>query len=320
MRRALVAIVGATATGKTAVGEEVARALSGEVVCADARQVFRELEIGTGKPTPEERSALPHHLFEWLSLEERATAGRWARAAAESCEHCFARGVVPVLVGGSGLYLGALQEGLHPEPAREPALRAELERECDALGVESMHARLRERDREAAAALSPRDRQRVLRALEITGTSGHTLAWWRQRPREAPLAAEWHAHEITCAPDVLAARIASRTRAMWTQGLLEETRGLVAAGLEAPLRRLAAIGYDEALGMLHEQLDAGSAERRMNERTRQLAKRQRTWFRHQMAADVVASDRETASALAARIVERFRRGGARRFDTRQGAP
>ena len=284
MRRTLVAIVGATATGKTAVGESVAARLAGEVVCADARQVFRELELGTGKPTPAERARRPHHLFAWLALGERSTAGRWARAAADVCEACFARGVTPVLVGGSGLYLAALQRGLHPEPPRDAAARGALERECDAVGVAAMHARLRERDPVAAASLGPRDRQRVLRALEITSVGGHTLAWWRERPREAPLAADWRAYELTCPPEQLAERIASRTRSMWERGLLAETRALRDAGLEPALRRLAAIGYDEALEQLAGRISPEQAEQRMNERTRQLAKRQRTWFRHQLAA------------------------------------
>ena len=284
MRRTLVAIVGATATGKTAVAEAVADRLAGEVVCADARQVFRELELGTGKPTPAERAKQPHHLFAWLTLGERPTAGRWARAAAELCEACFARGVTPVLVGGSGLYLTALQQGLHPEPPRDAAVRRALEQECDAVGVEAMHARLCDRDADAAAALSPRDRQRVLRALEITSVGGHPLGWWRERPREAPLAADWRAYELTCPPDELAERIARRTRDMWAQGLLAETRALRDAGLEPALRKLAAIGYDEALEQLAGRMSSQQAEQRMSERTRQLAKRQRTWFRHQIVA------------------------------------
>jgi tRNA dimethylallyltransferase len=306
MRRTLLAVVGATATGKTAAGEALAAQVGGEVVCADARQVFRELELGTGKPTPAERGTRPHHLFEWLALGERPTAGRWARAAAEVCERCFARGVTPVLVGGSGLYLVALQRGLHPEPPRDPAARAGLEAECDAVGVEEMHARLAARDPEAAAALARRDRQRVLRALEITGVCGHTLAWWRSRPREAPLAAEWRTFELTCEPAALAERIAERTQAMWEQGLLAETRALCEAGLEPALRRLAAIGYDEALERLAGRLSATEAEQRMNARTRQLAKRQRTWFRHQMATEPLALDAASAPGWAERVAAALR--------------
>ncbi len=290
MRRTLVAIVGATATGKTALGEGVAVRLGGEVVCADARQLFRELNLGTGKPTPRERGERPHHLFEWLSLGEQPTAGRWARAASALCEDCFARGVLPVLVGGSGLYLTALHEGLHPEPPKDPGLRAVLARECEALGVLAMHEQLRACDPAAASALHAHDRQRVLRALEVNRLSGHPLAWWRETPREAPLAADWRIHELTCEPEQLGRRIAARTRAMWAAGLLDEVRGLLDAGHESALRRLNAIGYDEALEQLHGRVSAGEAQARTDLRTRQLAKRQRTWFRHQLQRDHVAQE------------------------------
>jgi len=255
VRRTIVAMVGATATGKTALGEALAATLGGEVVCADARQVFRELEIGSGKPTPAERAARPHHLFDWLALGERPAAGAWARAAAAACEACFERGTLPLLVGGSGLYVEALQRGLHPEPPKD-----------------------------AARALKVRDRQRVLRALEIVEASGHTLGWWREHARESPLAAEWRAFQLVVEPAVLRARIAARTEAMWRDGLLEETRALIAAGKEEPLRRLSAIGYDEALDVLAGRLTPEAAKQAITLRTAQLAKRQRTWFRHQLSA------------------------------------
>lgn len=298
MRRRLVAIVGATATGKTAVGEQVARALAGDVVCADARQVFRELEIGTGRPTPAERASQPHHLFDLWSLGERATAGAWARAAAEVCERLFTAGRTPVLVGGSGLYLSALQLGLHPEPPKDADVRARLESECEAIGAEGMHAKLRGLDPDAASRLAPRDRQRVLRALEIVVTGGKPLQWWRDRPREAPLEADWRCHELTCRIETLSERIERRTGEMWAAGLEQETAALVAAGKEPALRSLAAIGYDEALDVLAGVIAHDEARRRMNERTRQMAKRQRTWFRHQMVSVPHEADDEGALARA----------------------
>jgi len=282
--RTVVALVGATAAGKTALAETLAPRLAGEVVCADARQVFIELEKGTGKPTPAERAVLPHHLFDWLSLGERPTAGGWARAAASVCEGCFARGTVPVLVGGSGLYVEALQRGLHPEPPADTGVRARLQSECESSGVEAMHARLTRLDPDAARSLKPRDRQRVLRALEVVEVSGHTLGWWREHAREAPLAADWHAFQLVVEPAALRVRITARTEAMWRDGLLEETRALVAAGLEEPLRRLSAIGYDEAREVLGGRLAPEAEMQAMSLRTGQLAKRQRTWFRHQFAA------------------------------------
>jgi len=312
MRRTLVAVVGATATGKTAVSEAVAARLGGEVVCADARQVFRELEIGTGRPSPAERAARPHHLFDLWGLGEKATAGSWARAASVVCEDLFARGVTPVLVGGSGLYLAALQQGLHPEPPKDAAVRASLVTECDALGSEAMHARLAALDPAAAARLAPRDRQRILRALEIVIVGGRPLATWREAPREAPLVAEWRSFELVCEPATLGRRIEERTRAMWAAGLLEETRALVASGHGESLTSLAAIGYDEAMALLAGTLDAATAEARMNERTRQMAKRQRTWFRHQMSAEVLSAESpEAFDALAERIVRDVGGGGAR---------
>ena len=305
-RGIVVALAGATATGKTAVGERVAARLGGAVVCADARQVYRELEIGTGKPTPAERAERPHRLFDWLDLSERATAGRWAREAAAVCERLLEDGVTPVLVGGSGLYLAALERGLHPEPPADAGLRARLEAAWSAEGPEAMHARLASLDPGAAASLRVRDRQRVLRALEIVTAGGRPLSWWRERPRAAPLAAEWRVFQLVCPPEVLGERIAARTRAMWEQGLLEETRGIVTAGKEGALRRLAAIGYDEALAVLAGTLTRDAAIERTAQRTRQLAKRQRTWFRHQLASEPIDAARidDELDAIAERVASR----------------
>ena len=298
MRRVAVALVGATATGKTAVGELLAERLHGAVVCADARQVFRELECGTGKPTPAERKRWPHFLFDLLRVGDRASAGRWASAAADVCERLFAEGITPVLVGGSGLYLTALQKGLHPEPPRDESLRARLEQEYSAEGTDAMHAKLAVLDAEAASKLRPRDRQRVLRALEIILAGGRPLAWWREQPRVPPIQAEWRTYELVCSPTVLTNRIHERTKSMWEAGLLDEVRDLIQAGKGPALRRLAAIGYDEALDVLEGRLAPEDARARMSLRTRQMAKRQRTWFRHQVEAARLDVDSVPADALA----------------------
>ncbi len=283
MRRAVI-LAGATATGKTDLGEDLAAALGGEIVCADARQVFAELEIGTGKPTPAQRDALPHHLFDALALGERASAGEWARRARATCEALFARGVVPVLVGGSGLYLRALLEGLHAEPPHDAAIRERLRAEWESEGAAAMHARLAASDPATAARLAPRDRQRILRALEVEAASGRPLSAWHAAPTREALAADWRIAELVCDPEQLAARIDTRTRAMFAGGLLEETRALLDAGKGPALAALRAIGYDEAMACLAGTCDRAEAEAATSLRTRQLAKRQRTWFRHQLAA------------------------------------
>lgn len=297
--RTLVAVVGATATGKSDLGEALAAALDGEVVCADARQVFRELETGTGKPSPAERAARPHHLFEALGLEERPSAGWYARTAREALEGVFGRGRPAVLVGGSGLYLRALLEGLHEEPPGDPAIRERLRAELLAGGPAALHARLAAVDPETAARLAPRDGQRVTRALEVHAASGRPLSWWHRHAERRPLVADVRRVEVTCATPRLIERIERRTRAMFDGGLVGETRALVEAGRGEALRALKAIGYASVLELLAGRLDRAAAEAQTNLRTRQLAKRQRTWFRHQGgAARLVTRERWEGGALA----------------------
>lgn len=303
MERRVVAIVGATATGKTALAEAVAQRLDGEVVCADSRQVFRDLEIGTGKPDPAERAARPHHLFGALALDQPASAGWYAREARAACESIHARGRLPVFVGGSGLYLRAATRGLFDSPAIDPAVRERLRAEFAELGADAMHARLATTDPGIAARLHPADRQRVLRALEVGESTGHPLSWWHARQGAGPagLDAPWRIVELTADPAFLRERIAARTRRMFDHGLPEEAAALVEAGLEVPLRALRAIGYDEALDLIAGSIDRREAERRVDLRTSQLAKRQRTWFRHQLdsiAIDASLADRDDLLARA----------------------
>lgn len=295
----IIAIVGATATGKTAVAEAVAAALDGEVVCADSRQVFRELEIGTGKPTPEERARRPHHLFDALGLGARASAGWYAGTARAACVAIRARGRVPVLVGGSGLYLDAARRGLAPAPPHDPSVRAELRAALEREGPEALHRRLAAADPESARRLAPRDAQRIARALEVFEATGRPLSAWHAGGRTGGIAGRWRILELTCPPRDLLPRIERRTRRMFDEGLVEETRALVAAGHGPALERLRAIGYDEALALLAGRLARPDAEARVNLRTRQLAKRQRTWFRHQVEAERLGVGPADPAALAA---------------------
>ena len=302
MKPPVIAIVGATATGKTALAEAVAEALDGELVCADSRQVYRELETGTGKPTPEQRARRPHHLFEALELDRRASAGAWVRAAAETCGAIRERGRTPVLVGGSGLYLRALQHGIASEPPHDAALRARLADEVRSVGVAAMHQRLQQVDPVIAARVAATDTQRVTRALEVWMASGHPLSWWqRERPGGA-LPAEWRTVELTHEPVRLAERIAARTHDMFEHGLIEETHALLDRGRGEALQALRAVGYDEALELLRGTIDRGEAEARTNRRTRQLAKRQRTWFRHQMETVRLDVGEHRADELVARAL------------------
>ena len=302
----VVAVVGATATGKTALGEALAQALDGEVVCADSRQVFRELELGTGKPAPAERSAIPHHLFDALGLGQRPSAGWYAGVVGAVCSAVQSRGRTPVLVGGSGLWLRAAQHGLSGEPPHDAWVRARIQAELVRVGPEALHERLALVDPVTAGRLQPRDRQRITRALEVHEASGRPLSWWHERRGEPAAAGEWHVFELTCDPPALDERIALRTRWMFDAGLVEETRALVGDGHEPALRALRAVGYDEALDLLAGGLTRAEAEQRTRLRTRQLAKRQRTWFRHQVEAVRLAPAGPGPAAGLAEILQRLR--------------
>jgi tRNA dimethylallyltransferase len=280
----IIAVVGATATGKTDFGEALAESLGGEVVCADSRQVFRELEVGTGKPAPADLAARPHHLFDALTLGSRPSAGWYAKTVGAVCAAIHSRRRTPVLVGGSGLWLRAAQHGLSGEPPQDARVRARIQAELERIGPEALHERLALVDPAVAARLAPRDRQRITRALEVHEASGRPLSWWHERKGAPAVTGDWRVLELTSSPAVLDGRIARRTRWMFENGLVEETQALVAEGQEAPLRALRTVGYDEALDLLAGRLSRDEAEARTNLRTRQLAKRQRTWFRHQIEA------------------------------------
>jgi len=289
--RRILAIVGATATGKTDLAESLAEAIGGEVVCADSRQVFRDLDVGTGKPDPATRAARPHHLFEALGLEDAASAGWYAGAAGAACAAIHGRGRIPVLVGGSGLYLAAAREGLAPTPPADPAVRARLADAWRAQGTPALHARLAQGDPETASRLAPNDSQRVRRALEVLEATGRPLSWWHRQPARGAIAGDWRVLELRVAPAPLAARIERRARWMFEHGITTEAESIERRGLGAALEALRAVGYDEALALLRGTLTREQAIARTGLRTRQLAKRQRTWFRHQPAgAQLEAGD------------------------------
>jgi len=304
-----VALVGATATGKSALAEGLARALDAEIVCCDSRQVFAELELGTGKPTPAERDAWPHHLFDALRLGAHASAGWFARAAGEACAGVRQRGRLPLLVGGTGLYLRALREGLAPTPPHDPDLRRRLRAELEALGPEALHARLAAVDPPTAGRLAPRDRQRIGRALEVHELTGKPLSWWHARTPAPPADASWTVLEVVVDPGELRARIARRTAWMFGHGLIEETSALLEAGAGDALRALRAIGYDEAIELIARRLDRSAAEARVNLRTARLAKRQRTWFRHQEEGLLLEATGLGPEPLERAAIERLRGAG-----------
>jgi tRNA dimethylallyltransferase len=297
-----IAIVGATATGKSRLAVELATRLGGEIVNADAFQVYRGLDIGTAKPEPEARAAVAHHLIDILEPGESFSAGSFARRAAAAIADIVARGRVAIVAGGTGFYLRALGAGLAPMPAVPAEVRERLAARCAREGVPALHAELAGVDPESAARIAPRDRHRVLRALEVWLASGETLSSWHRRAPATPAAAPTlRKIGLTLPRAVLYDRIESRVASMLERGWLDEIRGLLAAGVPPAAPAFRAIGYRSMIEHLSRGRDLESATREAVVATRRYAKRQETWFRRERDIEwLEARDRESALEAALR--------------------
>ena len=243
MAARIVAVVGPTATGKSSLALRLARELGGEIVNADALQVYRGFDIGTAKSTPEERRGVPHHLIDILEPGERYSAGEFSRLARDRIRDITARGRCAIVAGGSGLYLRALWSGMAPLPPADPAVRRRLEEQLERDGIAGLYAVLQRVDPPTAARLGARDSQRVLRALEVFETTRRPLSTWIAR---APFGAEPLAMRkigLTLPRAVLYDRIEKRAREMMERGWVEEIERLLASGVDRNAPAFQAIGY-----------------------------------------------------------------------------
>lgn len=270
----MICIVGPTATGKTRLSVALAQALDGEVVSFDSMQVYRGMTIGTAAPTPEEMAGVPHHMIGVIDPRENFSVSRYCELADPIVQDIFRRGKTVVLVGGTGLYIDSLIAGRAFAPQPQDGLRAALEREADERGMDTMLDRLRAVDPETAATLHPSNRKRVLRALEVYEQTGLPISEHNRRtqalpPRYDPL---WIGLDYENR-QTLWQRITQRVDGMLEAGLREELAALVALGLPRDSTALQAIGYKELLN------DPATAREQIVLRSRQYAKRQRTWFR-----------------------------------------
>jgi tRNA dimethylallyltransferase len=303
-----IVLAGPTASGKTAVALALARRLPLEVISVDSALVYRGMDIGTAKPTAAERAAVPHHLIDILDPAEAYSAARFVDDATRLAREIRARGRLPLLVGGTMLYVKALRGGLDPMPPADPALRAALDARAAAEGWPALHAELRRVDPASAARLAPGDRQRVQRALEVFLVSGRPLSAWQAGAASAP-GGDWPLVALEPASRAwLHERIAARFDAMLAAGLIDEVRALRARGdLHRELPAMRCVGYRQAWAALETGELAALRETGIAA-TRQLAKRQLTWLRsmperHRIdcdAPDAMARAIETLRALAAR--------------------
>jgi tRNA dimethylallyltransferase len=271
----VVAVVGPTAAGKSALSIELARILGGEVVNADSMQLYRGLDIGTAKLTPTERAGVPHHVLDIWDVTEPASVAEYQRLARRAIDDILARGRVPLLVGGSGLYVRAVLEEFE-FPGTDPALRARLEEELARLGPAALYERLRAVDPAAAARILPGNGRRIVRALEVVELTGAPFT--AALPEPVP-----HYDSVSIGVDrdtaELDERIAVRVDEMWAAGLVEETRHLVGLGLRSGRTASRALGYQQVLRLLDGELTDEQARAETVRATRRFVRRQRSWFR-----------------------------------------
>lgn len=270
-------LTGPTAVGKTAISLELAEHLNAEIISADSRQIYRPLTIGTAKPAPEELARIPHHFIDELELGEPFSAGRFARAAEERMQDIIHRGRIPLIVGGSTLYLYALQYGLADVPDVAQEVRAAVEERLAREGAEALYAELERIDPQAAATLDPTKTQRLVRALEVYAATGRTLSSF-QEAAPAPRFAYEPVVLFRARPE-LYDRINRRVNQMLEAGLLDEVREIMASGVDEDSNPLRTIGYQEPIAYLRGEIPYEEMVRLIKRNSRRYAKRQLTWFR-----------------------------------------
>jgi len=274
-------LTGATGSGKSQLALHLAERLDAEIVSMDSMALYRRMDIGTAKPTAEERRGVPHHLLDVLDPWESASVAWWLERATECCRDITQRGKRPLFVGGTPLYLKALLYGLFEGPPADETIRRRLSDEASALGGAALHARLAAVDAVSAARLHPNDVRRIVRALEVWELTGRSMSDWQtQWNIEMPQGVEGRCFFLDLPRSELYTRIDERVERMIAEGLIEEVRGL--RQLERPLSREAAqaVGYKEMFAHLDGHADLSETIQRIQTRSRQLAKRQMTWFRH----------------------------------------
>ena len=277
--RPLLVLVGPTASGKTALSLFLARRLGAEILSCDSVCVYRHMQLGTAKPTPAERALVPHHLLDLYDPDEPANAGDYARHARAALAGLAAHGTLPILTGGTGLYLRALLDGLFPSPPAQPELRALLRRRADLRGAPHLHRTLTRFDGTAAGLIHPNDAPKIVRALEVTLAERRPMTQqWAARGRD-PLTG-YRTLRLALNPprDRLYDRINLRAGQMFAEGLVEETRGLIERFGPA-CRPFTSLGYRQAAAVLAGSIGQAEAIAEAQQGHRNYAKRQLTWFR-----------------------------------------
>lgn len=290
MRPRALALTGPTTSGKTSLGLALARRLGGEIVSMDSRQVYRGMDIGTDKVTPDERAGVPHYGLDLVDPDERYSAGRFARDVRRWIPQIEARGHLPILVGGTGFFLRAVLEPIFREPRLDPDRRSALRRVLGRTPLDALGRWVERLDPARAALAVEGGRQRLERTLEVALLTGRPLSWWhREAPSDGP-AIPCLVVCLTCARDELDRRIDARVSRMVERGFLDEVRALTAQGYGPDAPGMTGTGYREVAAALRGEITLDDALDEMRRQTRRYARRQLTWFRNQLPPDALRLD------------------------------
>ena len=305
-RPRVLAIVGPTATGKSALGIALAHRFNGEIVSCDSTAVYRRFDIGTDKVPLGQRQGIPHHLIDVAEPTEEYSAARYAREAGAAVRDITARGKLPIVVGGTGLYYRALTRGFFPGPARDSALRQRLEWIAYRKGTERLHALLGRIDPESAIRIHARDQKRLVRALEVYFLTGRPLTEHFAETQSQIPDYEVRAFALQIAPELTAERVAARVDAQFRQGLLDEIRGILGSGIPETAHPFTGLVYRQALEHLHGIRDEVATRDLITRENRKYSRRQLIWFRKEpnlqwihAAGECESTLEEVACALAA---------------------
>jgi tRNA dimethylallyltransferase len=302
----ILIITGPTGVGKSMLGMAVARRMPSEIIVADSMQVYRGLDVGTGKPSAADRRAVPHHLVDVCDPTETFSAFEFARCARGLVAEVHARGRLPILLGGTGLYLRAFLKGQLAGEAGDPAIRARLRAEAARQGAAALHARLRQTDPASAARIRSGDLFRVIRALELAELTGGAASTIRPGLWDPPHVAVAAFLVLMRDRGELYGLIDARAKRMWEEGLLAEVQGLLRLGYAPEVRPLQALGYRQAVAVLQGHLGEAEGLTEMQRATRNYAKRQVTWFRREPTAEwITVRGDHWVEPLAAAILERL---------------
>ena len=308
LAKPVVVIVGPTAVGKSRIAVEVAKAFETEVLTADSRQVYRGMDVGTDKPASEERQAVPHRLIDLVDPDESFNAGLYRRQAIDEIERLYRDCRLPLVVGGTGLYVRTLLKGLCDAPQADPIMRKALRQEAEDQGYDRLYARLVEVDPVIAARLHPRDESKVIRALEVYQLSGRRMSEFQQEHgfAERPFATLMIG--LNRDRDMLYRRIDGRIDWQLAHGLIEETKHLLAQGYRRDSAAMKGLGYRQVAEHLAGEYDAAEMVRRFKRDTRHFSKRQMTWFRKEPGIQwLMIEESEPVPHTTTRVIEQIDR-------------